>query len=215
MTYNPLTLRWEGNENTLSHFDIPLPLQTPTPTGHHDEHSSYLDHQPALSSSPPRPALIAPMSSTAGVQVNGGMVFDPHQMKWLKFKAGRDASGPLMSPSNTDGDEEDAFAGIEDLKDNESHLPVPLTGGSVMGMASPMSIAADAQGGTAALSAELPEEFDLGPRFIKVQRDEETVWRKRCEKWFCADGVSRTEDEKWRWAIRDVLLSEENIDPVW
>nr|POF17659.1 protein byr4 [Quercus suber] len=215
MTYNPLTLRWEGNENTLAHFDMPLPLQTPTPTGHHQEQRSYLDYQAPLSSSPPRPALIAPMSSTAGVQVNGGMVFDPHQMKWLKFKAGRDASGPLMSPSNTDGDEEDTFAGIEDLKDNESHLPVPLMGGSAMGMASPLSIAADAFGGGPAVPAELPEEFDLGPRFIQVQRDEESVWRKRCEKWFSMNGASRIEDQNWRWAIRDVLPSEGNSDSAW
>nr|POF11439.1 protein byr4 [Quercus suber] len=214
MTYNPHTLRWEGNENTLTHFDMPPPLETPTPTGRHHERLSYLDHQAPLSSSPPRPALIAPMSGTAGVQVNGGMVFDPHQMKWLKFKAGRDVSGPLMSPSNTDGEEEDTFAGIEDLKDNESHLPVPLIGGSAMGTASPLSIAADAFRGGPAAPAELPEEFDLGPRFIQVQRDEESVWRKRCEKWFSADGVSRLEDERWRWAIRDVLPTPDNLDPV-
>ncbi|KAI7034468.1 hypothetical protein KC352_g47141, partial [Hortaea werneckii] len=105
MTYNPITQRWEGNENTLTHFDIPPPLQTPTPTGHQRQ-SSWLEAGPPPSASPPRPALIAPMKAAHGVQVNGGMVFDPRQMKWLKLKEGRDISGPI-SPSVTDNEEED------------------------------------------------------------------------------------------------------------
>jgi hypothetical protein len=118
MTYNPLTLCWEGNENTLTHFDIPPPLETPTPSSHQPQ-TSYMDRMdmlPPPSASPPRPALIAPMSA-ANMQVNGGMVFDPHQMKWLKIRNGRDVSGQL-SPAMTDDEEEDVFAGLEDLKDS-------------------------------------------------------------------------------------------------
>ena len=74
MVYNPITLRWEGNENTLLHFDIAPPLETPTPTGNQPQ-TSYMDFK-APSSSPPRPALIAPMSAATNLQVNGGMVFD-------------------------------------------------------------------------------------------------------------------------------------------
>ncbi|WPH04079.1 Hypothetical protein R9X50_00696400 [Acrodontium crateriforme] len=198
MVYNPLTLRWEGNENTLEHFDIPPPIQTPTPTGR--PFGSALDQRSAPSVSPPRPALIAPMSAAAtqGVQVNGGMVFDPRQMKWLKFKDGRDVSGP-MSPSVTDGEEEDAFAGIDDLPDEN----VPITGpGSAMGgMASPVSMAA-------AGVAEVHEEFDLGPRFIQIQKEEETLWRKRCENWF-PNGECREENNLWRYAIRAMVSQEQ------
>lgn len=198
MTYNPHTLRWEGNENTLQHFDLP-PVETPTPTGHR-EPQSYMDarHPPPQARppppSPPRPALIAPMStaSTQNIQVVGGMVFDPRAMKWLKFKSGeREASGPL-SPSVTDNDEEeDVFAGLDDLKDENS--PAVGAGGSV---ASPNLAPAD--GGTS-----LHEEFDLGPAFITRQRDEEALWRKKCEGWF-PHGESRVEDERSRWTIREI-----------
>lgn len=206
MIYNPLTLRWEGNENTLAHFDIPPPLETPTPTGY-KPHTSYMDdhHAPILQhkrsispgrqthSSPPRPALIAPMSAATNLQVNGGMVFDPHQMKWLKLKHGRDVSGPL-SPSATD-EEEDPFAGLDDLKDTTS--PMPGGGGSVAGMQSPVSMAAAGVG-------DVHEEFDLGPNFIKLQKDEEARWRTRCELWF-NDDEPRTDDARWRWAIREMV----------
>lgn len=216
MTYNPQTLCWEGNENTLAHFDMPPPLQTPTPSRHRHQTSSYLDYRTAPVSSPPRPALIAPMSGTAGVQVNGGMVFDPHQMKWLKFKAGRDTSGPLMSPSITDGEEDDAFAGIEDLKDHENHLSIPVGGGSARVMGSPVSMAAGHGPATVGSAAELPEEFDLGPRFIQIQRDEEAIWRKRCERWFLADSRPRLDDECWRWEIRDVVPNDDGMtEPIW
>lgn len=206
MVYNAQLHRWDGNENSVAHFDLPPPFQTPTPSSHHPQ-TSYMDRMPAYaapSASPPRPALIAPMSAqaTQGVQVNGGMVFDPRQMKWLKLKEGRDISGPL-SPSVTDGeDEEDAFAGIDDLKD-ENAAP-GLGGGSVGGMASPVSMAAAGVG-------EVHEEFDLGPRFIQAQRDEEAVWRKRCEGWFGQDGQARLDDEAWRWAIREVTPLRESF----
>lgn len=195
MVYNPRTLCWEGNENSVTSFDLPPPLQTPTPLG--KEQGSYMDrHQPPPPSpSPPRPALIAPMStaSAQGVQVNGGMVFDPRQMKWLKLKEGRDASGPL-SPSVTDGEEEDPFAGIEMLKDENSPLPA---GAASVGMASPVSMAAAAGVG------EVHEEFDLGPRFIQTVKDEEAIWRRRCDQWFVG-GEARQDDGSWKWRIRDL-----------
>jgi hypothetical protein len=193
MTYNPHTLRWEGNENTLTHFDIPPPLETPTPTGNHHQ-TSYMDRMDTLpppSISPPRPALIAPMSAATNMQVNGGMVFDPQQMKWLKIRNGRDVSGQ-MSPSITD-EEEDVFAGLDDLKDS-----VPTFGVGSTGMQSPVSMANAGLG-------EVHEEFDLGPRFIHTQRDEEVTWRRRCESWFPQHGGPRVEDDGWRWAARDLL----------
>lgn len=133
-----------------------------------------------------------------GVQVNGGMVFDPRQMKWLKLKEGRDFSGPL-SPSVTDAEEDDAFAGIEDLKDELSPAPGGGGGGSI-GMASPVSLAAAGAG-------EIHEEFDLGPRFIETQQSEEANWRRRCANWFNGS-EPRVDDGRWRWAIRDMARVE-------
>lgn len=233
MVYNPQTLRWEGNENTLAQFerDVPPAAETPTPSSyqnnlHHHlhHHSSHQHLPPALgdiplkSASPSRPALITkiPTSGATGhgggsghaVQVQNGMVYDPQQMKWLKWKGGRDASGQL-SPSVTDGDtdEEDPFAGIEDLRDENHPAPSALGGAggdasaaAVAGMASPVSLAAAGVG-------EVHEEFDMGPRFIQSQRDEEAAWRKRCAAWF-TDDQPRVDDGRWRRAIREIVPFE-------
>lgn len=193
MIYNPDTFRWEGNENTLA-FDLPSALKTPTPLGPR-EPASYLDRAQPVAGSPPRPALIAPMSAATNLQVNGHMVFDPHQMKWLKLKTSRDISGPL-SPSATDDEEEDVFAGLDDLKDTSAAVGP----GSVAGLASPTSMANAGTG-------EVHEEFDLGPQFIRLQRDEELSWRKRCEAWF-PSGEARLDDGRWRWSIRDMASPE-------
>ena len=124
-------------------------------------------------------------------------MFDPRQMKWLKLNKSRDVSGP-MSPSVTDGeDEDDAFAGIDDLKDEESAFP-GVGGASGNGLASPVSMAA-------AGASDVHEEFDLGPQFIRLQRDEEAAWRRRCEAWFPGDGECRVDDGRWRWSIREMV----------
>jgi len=47
------------------------------------------------------------------------------------------------------------------------------------------------------------EEFDVGPEFVKRQREEEERWKRKCEKWVGA-GLERGGDE-WRWSIRDVV----------
>lgn len=198
MVYNPNTFRWEGNENTMSQFDIP-PLETPTPS-HHRQTSS-VDRR--LGGSPSRPALIAPIPTGNGpnVQVQNGMVYDPQQMKWLKVKGGRDVSGQL-SPSVTDGDEEDAFAGIEDLKDENA--PGPFAGGA-SGVTSPAPMGAHGGGEV------VHEEFDLGPRFINLQQQEEEIWRNRCRAWFVPDGdklTARPDDGRWRWILRDMVPSD-------
>jgi hypothetical protein len=194
MTYNPQTLRWEGNENTLSQFDLP-PLETPTPSTH--EPTSYMDTGRGLSSSPSRPALIAhvPTSNGHNVQVQNGMVYDPQQMKWLKFKGGRDVSGQL-SPCGTEADEEeDAFAGIDDLRDENAPLAVVSGSGEVMASPGP---------GVATGVGEVHEEFDLGPRFIQLQREEEIAWRRKCDSWFL-NGNSRPDNGAWRYAIREIV----------
>lgn len=198
MVYNPQTLRWEGNENTLQAFDIP-PLETPTPQLR--PRSSYVEsgHRRA-NTSPSRPALIAhvPTGSGFNIQVQNGMVYDPQQMKWLKVKGGRDVSGQL-SPSVTDvEDEEDAFAGIEDLKDENA----PIAGPGIGGLASP------AASGVAGVADNFHEEFDIGLRFIDLQKNEETVWRRICESWFI-DNQPRPDDNLWRRSIRDIVPAED------
>ena len=204
MYYNPQTLRWEGNENMVAHFDDTPLLQSPTPLSHHRSQVPHVERTAASSTSPSRPGLIAhiPTANTPNIQVQNGMVYDPHQMKWLKVRGGRHISGTL-SPSVTDGDDndddEDAFAGIEDLK--EEAMPT-LGSAATAGLASPVSLAAG--GGSV---GDVHEEFDLGPRFIQLQRDEELAWRRHCESWFVND-QSRPDDGRWRYAIRDIVPRE-------
>jgi hypothetical protein len=230
MIYNPTLQRWEGNEEALVSFSHPntstttLALTTAsTPTfappgnqmsrGHdrsqsisHIALSSIHAHQaqksfssraaklaqppaPAPVPSPPRPALISQISVPRSVQYEGRMVFDPVKMTWLKAPR---PSNDIGSPSEVDEDE-DPFAGLEDLKDNES-----VAGGNGMG-------------GAGTPNPDDPtfvgEEFDVGPGFIRRQRDEEAIWRRRVEGW--VGGLRDNGEQRggWRWAIRDFAAS--------
>jgi hypothetical protein len=205
MIYNPTLQRWEGNEEALVSFSHPntstttlalTTASTPTfaPPGnqmsrghdrsqsishialssihanqtHHQAHRSFSSRAaklaqppaPAPVPSPPRPALISQISVPRNVQYEGRMVFDPVKMTWLK--APRPAN-EIGSPSEVD-EEEDPFAGLDDLKDNES-----VAGGNGMG-------------GAGTPNPDDPtfvgEEFDVGPGFIRRQRDEEAIWRR-------------------------------------
>ncbi|GAB7365745.1 hypothetical protein MBLNU230_g7080t1 [Neophaeotheca triangularis] len=221
-----------SNPSHLHHRDRdylsrPKSLNLPAPSQPHHQTSSI----PAPAPSPPRPALIAPMNPSTGgqnIQVNGGMVFDPRQMKWLKLnsKTGRDVSGgghalqrgPL-SPSLTENDDEDEdpFAGLEDLKVEEETAGAAgggfggsmHAGGGGGGLGSPLSLPVDGSGGVGnagnAGGGEMHEEFDLGPAFITRQREEEAAWRKRCAGWFPEEGIKRVEDGGWRWAVRGLV----------
>jgi hypothetical protein len=233
MVYNPTMQRWEGNEEALVSFTT-LPnsstttlalttASTPTfaPPGHtlfrgHDRSqsishialSSIQASQKSFSSrmqkivpapaavpipvpSPPRPALISQISAPRGVLHEGRMVFDPVKMKWLK--AARQSNDP-RSPSEMDDDEEDPFAGIEDFKDNKS------TAGE-----------SNAAGGFGSPDVHDPsfvgEEFDVGPGFIRRQREEEAIWRRKTEGW--VGGIRNNGEQRggWRWAIRDFAAS--------
>ena len=113
-----------------------------------------------------------------------------------------------ISPS-VDGDEEDPFAGIDDLKD-DTFASRPSGGGPA---------AADDVGMNMDPGSLLPvhEEFDLGPEFIRRQRDEEATWRSKVGQWFPEgtemDWVKEREAEgqTWKWAIRDIAQQADQI----
>ncbi|KAF1945293.1 hypothetical protein EJ02DRAFT_451598 [Clathrospora elynae] len=143
---------------------------------------------PMPAPSPPRPALISQISVPRGVQYEGRMVFDPVKMTWLK--APRPSNDP-RSPSEMD-EEEDPFAGLDDLKDES------IAGGNGVG-------------GAVTPNADDPsfvgEEFDVGPSFIRRQQDEEGIWRRRVEGWVGGLRDSGEQRGGWRWAIRDFAAS--------
>ncbi|KAL9031632.1 MAG: hypothetical protein Q9196_000346 [Gyalolechia fulgens] len=178
MQWNPTLFRWEGNENALVPFDAPLPPpQSPKAGG---------------SGAKPAPALIANVGATKGVQVVGGMVFDPQRMCWLKMGPSQGTSGNSnpRSPDTIDEDD-DPFAGLDDLEDTKDRKSV---GG----------LGIDDGGGSKALADEewpVGEEFDVGPEFVRRQRTEEEKWRRKVEGWV-GKGMRDQAGDEWKWALR-------------
>ncbi|KAI1741078.1 hypothetical protein F4680DRAFT_80336 [Xylaria scruposa] len=179
MTYNPTTFRWEGNENALNAFDVPVssPSTTPLP-------------QPIIrekDAATPRPLLITNINTKKEIRRMGDMVFDPQNMCWLEIKAATPGGPQSDDPMGGFAalEEEDPFKDIPDLEDK-----VSSTGGP--GRAS--DIREDWLVG---------EEFDVGPEFVRRQHEEEARWRRKCEKWTGKVIRNRTD---WRWAIRDIVM---------
>ncbi|KAI9863851.1 MAG: hypothetical protein M1813_003503 [Trichoglossum hirsutum] len=174
MTYNPLTYCWDGNENALAPFDSAAPSNNPPPRGGESGKAET-----------PRPALITNVNATNGVQVVGGMVFDPQRMCWLK-----------MAPEEGNEDADDPFADVPDLDDGtkrDTNATATAAGSSSFGSVT---------GGVGPGDWCVGEEFDVGPEFIKRQREEEERWRRKVEAWVVR---GRDEgDEGWRWSIRDL-----------
>ncbi|CAD6443699.1 5b98d9d0-4074-4e4e-8a12-57293a833313 [Sclerotinia trifoliorum] len=194
MKYDPVNYRWEGNEIEVSAFDMPvsatstasIPVQTPRVA------SSQVYREKECST--PRPALITNINSAQNVQVVGGMVFDPQRMCWLKMpgdsKRTKSDSGDTMDGFDALDEEEDVFKDVPDLEEGPSKESDEISGSKGEGVSG--------------LSDWLVgEEFDVGPEFVKRQREEEERWRRKCEKW---TGAARdTEGNSWRWSIRDVV----------
>ncbi|EAQ83827.1 hypothetical protein CHGG_10231 [Chaetomium globosum CBS 148.51] len=179
MWYNPETFQWEGNDNALSAFEIPnsSPSITSVP-------------QPIVrerETATPRPALITNIGATKGVQVVGGMVFDPQNMCWLKLAPqSKSEKSDTLDGFNAFDDDEDVFRDIPDLEERTM---------------------ASSDGGNPRVSDinhEWPvgEEFDVGPEFVRRQREEEDRWRKKCHLWINNQG---DRGDAWKWAIRDIV----------
>ena len=183
MFYNPVTYQWEGNDNALSAFDVPASspstASVPPFIAREKENAT------------PRPALITNIGATKGVQVVGGMVFDPQNMRWLKLgpQAGKQNVKDPLDGFNAISDEEDVFKDIPDLDDRT------------------VDSADGGQGRVSDVKDDwlVGEEFDVGPEFVRRQREEEERWRRKCDKWM--GGYAARDRDTWRWAIRDIVNS--------
>lgn len=135
----------------------------------------------------PRPALITNIGATKGVQVVGGMVFDPQNMCWLKLAPqSRSERSDTLDGFTVIDDEEDVFKDIPDLEERTL---------------------ASSEGGNGRISDikddwPVGEEFDVGPEFVRRQREEEVRWRKKCQRWI-TNQVDR--GDAWKWTIRDIV----------
>ena len=194
MKWNPQMHRWEGNENdlapALAAFDPP-PAALSSP-------KSPLTGKAA-------PALIANVGATKGVQMQNGMVFDPHRMCWLKAatrpgtRQNEGSSNP-MSPDTIEEDD-DPFAGLDDLDDGKDKKGTfgHLGDDNLSGTTKNAGLVED--------DWLVGEEFDVGPEFVKRQKAEEERWRTKVEGWV-GEGVVRDDGfgkDGWRWAITKVL----------
>lgn len=181
MQWNPTLFRWEGNENALAPFDVPVTPQSPTLASGGKAKAA--------------PALIANVGATKGVQVVGGMVFDPQRMCWLKMAPAnpsyhqRSGSSNPMSPDPIEEDE-DPFAGLDDLVDSKDKMSMGGAGNKEVELGCKPMVDDEWLVG---------EEFDVGPAFVQRQRTEEEKWRRKVEGWV---GEGRKEEEDWRWGIR-------------
>jgi hypothetical protein len=181
MWYNPETFRWEGNDNVLGEFDVPTstPSTTPMPQHHIRERDN---------ATTPRPALITNIGATKGVQVVGGMVFDPQNMCWLK-----------LGPQSKQEQQSDLMDGFDALDDEDVFKDIPDLEERTM---------ASSDGGGNGRVSEIKddwlvgEEFDVGPEFVRRQREEEDRWRKKCHVWI---NNQAGRGDAWKWAIRDIV----------
>ncbi|RKF65329.1 putative cytokinesis regulator [Erysiphe neolycopersici] len=196
MYYNPHIYRWEGNESDLSQFDqLSSPSTSSIPSIAHRENRQNYREKETLT---PRPALIQHVKSIHNVQVVGGMVFDPQRMCWLKISAQRrrDINSPddiTNSLDSFDDEEEDVFKDVPDLEDSR---PCDSSSGGLNND----SYREDFLVG---------EEFDVGPEFIKRQREEEERWRRKVEKWIQAEFDIDRNNLDCRWTIRNMIMYHE------
>ena len=144
-------------------------------------------------------------------------------------KVREDDAASELADLEDDNDSDDPFQGMDDLDDARTESTRPSFGTT------------EATGKGGAGSAEktadewlVGEEFDVGPEFVRRQREEEERWRRKVEGWIgglvvvarghgrgrdhdhagpveskamgaCDDRPTEREDDQWRWAIRDVL----------
>jgi hypothetical protein len=199
MCYNPYTFRWEGNENDLMPFEAAISSPSTASVPAHmvrEKDNSSVNRE--KENTTPRPALITNINNSQNVQVVGGMVFDPQRMCWLKMPSsgnapqGKSEGGNTMDGFDAFDDEEDVFKDVPDLEDEKKDEEV---GGRK-------------SDGASGLKDDwlVGEEFDVGPEFVRRQREEEERWRRKVEKW--VGGSDRGDDIEWRWSIRNVVFGE-------
>lgn len=191
MHWNSEKFRWEGNENAVASFDAGPESPRHGPGG-------------GTGTLNPKPALIMNVGSVKGVQVVGGMVFDPQRMCWLKVPPQHHQ--PHFNPHGGGGrtdtqsictadEEDDVFAGLDDLDDSSR---ASRAGGG-------RTTDTETITGSQVEDGFPAEEFDVGPEFIRRQRTEEEKWKRKVEGWVGEGAKGRSDGEEWRWSIREIV----------
>ncbi|KAL4927826.1 putative cytokinesis regulator (Byr4) [Aspergillus undulatus] len=153
MHYNPVSFRWEGNENLVHGFDSTAPKSPKS-----------------------SPALITNVGAMQNVQVVGGMVFDPQRMCWLKLAASQPGGDGVVAVE----DEDDVFSNLADLNEFGAS---GKRGSEALDDIGPTASGDDRSGEDSSDEWPMTEEFDVGPEFIRRQHTEEEKWRRKVDKW--------------------------------
>lgn len=158
----------------------------------------------------PAPALITNVGTVQNVQTVGGMIFDPHRMCWLRANSKGQGQGQQgHGQDSTADDEDDVFAGLDDLEDKVvGRVSTSMNdfnagaGGNANANASGLATGEEQSAGESSDEGPITEEFDVGPEFVRRQRAEEEKWKRKVDHWV---GSDRGDRETWRWAIRDLV----------
>ncbi|KAI9634596.1 putative GTPase activator [Dioszegia hungarica] len=107
MTWNPATLRWEGNESILRDFDA-SPSGTPT-TSSAPTRPALITHYTggvvplATSSSTPSSSGTMSLTAASTIRIVGDMQFDPERMCWVSI--GEEEPDPFADMADDEDDE--------------------------------------------------------------------------------------------------------------
>ncbi|KAJ5665591.1 uncharacterized protein N7477_008039 [Penicillium maclennaniae] len=178
-----------------------------------------------------KPHLIKPIGS--GVQESksvGGMRYNPATFLWegnensvQNFEISKGPKSPKPAPAlitnvgtmqnvqaagNQDGvmleDEDDVFAGLDDLEDKTVGTTGRTSG--ALDDFKAHTVGEDPSAGESSDEGPITEEFDVGPEFIRRQRAEEEKWRRKVDRWIESDHGDR--GAPWRWTIRDLVADD-------
>lgn len=198
MKWNPSLYSWQGNEDEFDHFEWNT-----------DNHSQapFADGPPPLASgvSAPQkspespanagkviPALICnPSGASQAAHIVGGMVFDPEQMCWLAAR---------RHNSESQDQDDDPFAGIEDLVDEQ----LPAAKPSFRSVSSSTWNTEKALAELRAGDDDLPivsEAFDVGPAFVARCRSEDAKCVQKVSAWVRVGGGG-ADERGGKWEIR-------------
>ena len=206
MKWNPSLYSWQGNEDEFDQLEWNTDTHSQAP---------FADGPPPLAagiSAPQRspgspanatkvtPALICnPSGASKAAHIVGGMVFDPEQMCWLATRK-----------DSQDDDEDDPFAGIEDLVETQFKAAKP----SFRSVSSSSWNTEKALAELRACDDDLPvvaESFDVGPAFVARCRAEDAKCVQKVSSWLF--GVERGAVERnGKWEIRGKCRISESGD---
>lgn len=205
MTYNPQTLRWEGNESVLSAFEPVLSSARPALITHLTSH--------ALSShGPGSPKHSGGGALSASMKVVGNMRFDPEKMAWVS----------LLSKEE---DEPDCFEGMDDDADDDEDGFLAVGSSDVEGRPStghhrsshprrPYSV----HSRTRSIDLETLDEPLLDdPEHLATKFKADTDFARKCKLaeeghraevggWALATAVSLEREEARMWEIRKISM---------